>query len=291
MSNNFTLIAEIGCTHIGNIDRAKKLAKLAKENGADVVKLQKRNPYESVPKDLWYKPHPNQMFSYGDTYLQHRLNVELNKEEHIEFKEYCDSINVKYATSVWDMTSAKEMVEISPYFIKIPSACNNNTEMINYLLKNYDGKIHISLGMTTQKERFEIFKLLYHNWDQTVFYHCTSGYPVPFDQLYIREIEELSKLKKTSLRYREDYIKPGVGFSNHGYGIAIEIAAYMLGARYFERHFIDDRMFKHSDSSCSLEPQGLKKLSRNLEALEKTLKFKPDKIDDIEIEQRNKLRV
>jgi sialic acid synthase len=288
MSNNFTLIAEIGCTHIGNIDRAKKLALLAKENGADVVKLQKRNPYESVPKSLWDKPHPNQIFSYGDTYLQHRINVELNKDAHIEFKEYCKSINIKYATSVWDMTSAKEMVEIDPAFIKIPSACNNNYDMLKYLFDNYNGKIHISLGMTTEEEREDILRHVYFDFNKVVLYHCTSGYPVPFEQLYIKEIEKLNTLQRENVFFGID--KPGVGFSNHGFGIAIEIAAYMLGARYFERHFIDDRTFKHTDASCSLEPQGLHKLSRNLQALEKTLQFKPETIDNIEMEQRKKLR-
>ena len=50
--NDFTVIAEIGCTHIGQLDRAKELAKLAKICGADVVKTQKRNPKESTNKDL-----------------------------------------------------------------------------------------------------------------------------------------------------------------------------------------------------------------------------------------------
>ena len=44
----FTVIAEIGCCHIGNLERAKNLAKLAKLSGADVLKTQKRNPYKSI---------------------------------------------------------------------------------------------------------------------------------------------------------------------------------------------------------------------------------------------------
>ena len=44
--DNFTVIAEIGGTHIGSLDRAKKLAKLAKICGANVLKTQKRNPRE-----------------------------------------------------------------------------------------------------------------------------------------------------------------------------------------------------------------------------------------------------
>ena len=50
--NNFTVIAEIGCTHIGSLERAKELAKLAKICNADVIKTQKRNPKESTNKKL-----------------------------------------------------------------------------------------------------------------------------------------------------------------------------------------------------------------------------------------------
>ena len=140
---NFKTIAEIGCSHVGSLDRAKKLAHLAKLAGADILKTQKRNPIESVKKELQNKPHPNQIFSYGKTYLEHRKNVELSIKEHKELKRYCESINIEYSTSVWDMTSTKEIVKLNPKIIKIPSACNNNWEMIRYLLDEYDGEIHV----------------------------------------------------------------------------------------------------------------------------------------------------
>jgi N-acetylneuraminate synthase len=70
----------------------------------------------------------------------------------------------------------------------------------------------------------------------------------------------------------------------------MEPAAYTLGARYFERHFIDDRTYPHTDASCSLEPQGLSKLVRDLRAISEALQFKPDELDEIEKEQRDKLR-
>jgi len=273
------VIAEIGCVHIGKIERAKKLAQLAKSSGADFLKTQKRNPIESVPKKLWDKPHPNASFSYGKTYLEHRINVELSIDQHKELKNYCENIGIKYSSSVWDITSAKEIIELSPEYIKIPSACNNNFKLINFILNNYDKEVHISTGMTNKKEREDLYKQLLPHKNRIVIYHCVSGYPVPFEKLYLKEIEIIKK------------IFPRVGFSNHGFGIAMEPAAYVLGASYFERHFVDDRTFSHSDSSASIEPQGMQKLCRDLKALEKALKEKPDEIINIEIEQRKKLRI
>ena len=52
--DNFKVIAEIGGTHIGSLERAKKLAKMAKIAGAHVVKTQKRNPKECVKKEQLY---------------------------------------------------------------------------------------------------------------------------------------------------------------------------------------------------------------------------------------------
>ncbi len=276
-----TVIAEIGCAHIGNIERAKNLARLAAISGANVAKFQKRNPTESTPKELWDKPHPNQLFSYGNTYLEHRQNVELPIEKHAELKTYCESIGIEYATSVWDLTSAKEVIELNPKFIKVPSALNHNYELISYLFERYAGDIHISQGMMSKEER-QTFKQFFQNhssWkNRLVVYHCTSAYPCPFENLYLNEIISLEETF------------PRVGFSNHGYGIAADISALTLGATYFERHFIDDRTFRHTDAAASLEPDGLSRLCRDLKNVTKAFSYKPESLDKLEQEQRSKLR-
>ena len=241
--------------------------------------MKKRNPKECVRKELWNEPHPNEIFSYGRTYLDHRNNLELSIEQHKELKEYCESIDIEYSTSVWDITSAKEIISLNPKFIKIPSACNNDKDMFNLLINNYDGEVHISTGMTNEVERKDLYrKLSLYKRNRIVIYHCTSGYPVPFDKLYLKEIINLSKNF------------PKVGYSNHGYGIATEPVAYALGARYFERHVIDDRLFRHTDSAASLEFQGLSKMIRDIKAISLSLKYKPYQIDEMEMEQRRKLR-
>jgi sialic acid synthase len=279
MNHEPILIAEIGCVHVGDMDRAKMLIKLAHDNGADIVKLQKRNPVESVPKEWHNRPHPNSKFAYGDTYLEHRLNLELSPEQHFELKEYCEKIGTIYSTSVWDITSARQIIQLNPVFIKVPSACNLNWDLLDVLYNEYKGEVHISLGMTTPEEKQIIRKnILGYYEDRTVIYHCTSAYPCPFENLYLEEIKQLTN------------IYPEVGFSNHGYGIAADIAALAFGARYFERHFIDDRAFPHTDASPSLEAQGLAKLRRDLLNVYRALSLKPEALDTLEQEQRDKLK-
>lgn len=274
------VVAEIGCVHIGSLKRAKSLIKLAKLAGADFIKLQKRNPVESVPKHLQDKPHPNVMFSYGNTYLAHRVALELSVDEHRNIKEYCNTLDIGYSTSVWDLTSAREIASLKPDFIKIPSACNMNFDLQQVLIDEFDGDIHISTGMISREEKKKLYEFIIDRGVQAriVLYHCTSEYPCPFDHLYLLEIEQLIK----------DAPVQCIGFSNHGYGIAADLASYLLGAQWIERHFIDDRLFRHTDAACSLEPSGLSKLTRDLRNVQKALLYK-DSVSYEELQEKAKL--
>lgn len=275
-----TIVAEIGATHVGSVERAKALINLAKLAGADYVKLQKRNPIESVPKILQNRPHPNAMFSYGDTYLEHRIALELSLDQHKDIKQYCETIGIGYSTSVWDITSAREIARLEPDFIKVPSACNLNFDLHQVLLDEFDGEIHISSGMINREEKRKLYEFIIDRGAgaRIVLYHCTSEYPCPFDHLYLLEIKRLINEAPVQC----------VGFSNHGYGIAADLVGYMLGAKWIERHFIDDRLFRHTDAACSLEPVGLSKLTRDLKNIQKSLLYK-DNISDQELLERAKL--
>ena len=81
-----------------------------------------------------------------------------------------------------------------------------------------------------------------------------------------------------------------IGFSGHHLGIAVDIAAYTLGATWIERHFTLDRTWKGTDHAASLEPTGLRKLARDLKATYKSFSYKQSEILDIEKVQREKLK-
>jgi len=81
-----------------------------------------------------------------------------------------------------------------------------------------------------------------------------------------------------------------IGFSGHHLGIAVDIAAYTLGATWIERHYTLDRTWKGTDHSASLEPAGLRKLARDLKAVNKALAFKNQDVLEIEMVQREKLK-
>lgn len=280
------VIAEIGCNHKGDLAIAKEMIKMAKFFcSANAVKFQKRNNKELLTEEQYKAPHPNLDNSYGDSYGAHREFLEFSIKQHAELKKYCDELGIIYSSSVWDTTSAKEIASLKPNFIKIPSACNNNFEMLGWLCENYKGEIHISTGMTTKVEieyLVNFFIQKKRNQD-LVLYNCTSGYPVPFEDVSLLEINILTD------KYR-DKVK-SIGFSGHHLGIAVDIAAFTLGAPIIERHYTLDRTWKGTDHAASLEPMGLRKLTRDLNAVHKALNFKKQDILPIEQIQRDKLKI
>ena len=282
--NKPNVIAEIGCNHKGDLELAKEMISVAKECGAEVVKLQKRDPKQLLTEDQYNAPHPNPANSYGETYGAHREFLEFDANQHRELLDHCKAEGIVYSTSVWDMNSARDIVALNPDLIKVPSACNFHTSMLEYLCSEYSGEVHVSLGMTTRDEEEKIIELFEKNGksENLVIYSCTSGYPVEFEDICLREITRL--LDAYGKRVKT------VGFSGHHLGIAADIAAMTLGATWIERHFTLDRTWKGTDHAASLEPQGLKKLVRDLLNVAKSLEFRDSEILAVEEVQRKKLK-
>lgn len=279
------VIAEVGCNHMGQMEIAHELIKVAEIFcKADAIKFQKRCNRELLTEEQYNAPHPNPDNSYGETYGAHREFLEFTVEQHAQLKKWCEEYGIEYSTSVWDLTSAKEIASLNPRFIKIPSACNTHFEMLEWLCENYNGEIQLSFGMTKHEEEEEIVQLFekHNRAKDLILYNCTSGYPVPFKDVCLLE---LTRMKEAY----GDRVK-AIGFSGHHLGIAVDTAAYTLGAEYIERHYTLDRTWKGTDHAASLEPDGIRRLVRDLNAVHDALTFKETEILPIEQVQRDKLK-
>merc|ERR1712039_833079 len=220
------------------------------------------------------------------TYGEHREFLELSLDDHRELQAHCLKIGLEYSCSVWDTTSAKEIVQLNPTLIKVGSPSNTHFEMMKVLRDEYTGEVHISTGMTTKEEIEQIVCF----WEEgkgdarnrVVLYNCTSGYPVPFQDVCLLDIRLLQEKYQHRVK--------AIGFSGHHLGIAIDVAAYAMGAQWIERHFTKDRTWKGTDHAASLEPAGLAKMIRDLHAMFITLTYKKEDILDLEKEMRAKLK-
>jgi len=279
------IIAEIGCNHKGDMAIAKELISTAAIFcKADVVKFQKRNNRELLTPEQYDAPHPNRIHSYGATYGAHREFLEFSVDQHRQLMEWCDQFNIEYSTSVWDVTSAREMAALRPRMLKVPSASNLHFEMLEVLCGEFGGEIHLSLGMTTHAEEDRIVSFFeeHKRAKDLVLYSCTSGYPVPFEDVCLLEISRLR-------RSFENRVK-AIGFSGHHLGIAVDVAAFVLGAEWIERHFTLDRTWKGTDHAASLEPDGMRRLKRDVAAVAQAMAAKQKEVLPIEEVQREKLK-
>ena len=279
------VVAEIGCNHMGDLEIAKRMIVVAATfGGADAVKFQKRNNRELLPPEQYDAPHPVPANSYGDTYGAHREFLEFSPDQHRELMETCAAHGVIYSTSVWDVSSAREMAAVGPEFLKVPSASNTHWDLLAVLCDEYKGKIQLSLGMTTRDEEERIVSFFEQRGrlNDVVLYACTSGYPVPANEVALLEV---SRLKNA---YGE--LVEAIGFSGHHLGIALDVAAFTLGAEWIERHYTLDRTWKGTDHAASLEPDGLRKLTRDLHAVAEALEYKHTELLPIELATRDKLK-
>ena len=281
------IIAEIGCNHMGSFSLAKKMIIIAKESGADFVKFQKRDNKYLLGKK-YYEPHPVTENSFGKNYGEHRDFLEFSFEQHLKLINFANKCGIKYATSVWEKKSAMQFIRIQKNldYLKVPSACNLDFELLGILADKFKKKIHVSLGMTKKREidRIIMFFKKKRRSKDLIVYHCCSAYPSKFEDLNLLNISLLKKKYKNLISE--------VAFSGHHLGISADIAAYTLGANTIERHFTLDRTFKGTDHAASLEPEGLKKLSRDLRSVSSSLKENlSNEITKSEAPVRKKLKI
>lgn len=283
--NKCKIIAEICCNHNGDVDVCKKMILEAKKNGANAVKLQKRDVdlWKKIKPSIYNNPHPNPSDSYGDTYYLHRKFLEFDLQTHKQIKDFCDENNISYGCSVFDVPSAKEIISINPGFIKIPSPANNNYELIKYVCKNFKGEIHISFGMTYQDEFEKIIGILRKEnvAGRSILYVCTSGYPITCKDVHLLDIK----------KYKELYADfKAIGYSGHINNFAIDVASYVLGAEFIERHFTLDRAQKGTDHKLSILPNELNELRCCVDDVFEAMNERLVDIADVEKSNRSKLK-
>ena len=129
--NEPVVIAEIGCNHQGSLEQAIKLIKSAKQSGANYAKFQKRdNKY--LLGSQFDEQHPNPVNSFGESYGLHREYLEFSIDQHRELFDICLEQGIGYSTSVWEINSAKDFINLDRDldYLKIPSACNEDLELL-----------------------------------------------------------------------------------------------------------------------------------------------------------------
>jgi len=249
------VIAEIGHNHQGNVELCKQMIKAAFDAGATAVKLQKRSNKNLFTKQYFDRPY-NSENSFGATYGEHRENLEFDRDQYLELQAFSAQLGVIFFATAFDFESADFLEDLNVPAYKVASGDLKNIPLISYLA-TFGKPLFLSTGGGTIEDVDRVVTTLDETGVQYCIMQCTAGYPPAWDELNLGVISE----------FRDRYTSPVIGFSSHDSGIAMAAAAYALGARVVEKHFTLNRTLKGTDHAFSLEPQGLRKMIRDLDRL------------------------
>ena len=247
---------------------------VAVETGCDAVKFQKRTPEICVPEEQ--KSIPRETPWGTMTYFEYKKRIEFEQPEFEQIDAYAKKIGIDWFASPWDVPSVDFLESFNVPCQNIASACLTDSELLTAINKTKTTTI-LSTGMSSIEEIDKAVSLL--NNVPLAIAQATSTYPAEASELNLRALQT----------FAEKYKVP-VGYSGHERGLQVTIAAVALGATFIERHITLDRSMWGTDHSASLEPEGLKKLVRDIRIVELALGDGKKKVYDSEIPIRAKLR-
>lgn len=267
------IIAEIGINHNGSLDLAKRMIDEAVIAGCDAVKFQKRTVSKVyTPEELdIYRPN-----YYGSTNRDLKLGLELSYEDYCEIDEYCKTKSIMWFASCWDEDSVDFIEQFDVPCHKIASALLTDDSFLAKIKKT-NKPVLLSTGMSTMEEIRHAVKVL--GEENLVLFHCTSTYPNLHNEINLRVIEKL----------KEEFACP-IGYSGHEKGLLPSVLSVQLGASSVERHITVDRTLWGSDQAASLEPEGLRRMVRDIREVRTILGNGEKVVYDSEIPIKKKLR-
>lgn len=249
------IIAELSANHNGSIDRAIETINMAKEAGADAIKLQTYTP-ETMTIDcdlpdfqikggLWDGYKLFDLYKWAYTPF----------EWHRELFEHARKIGITVFSTPFDESAVDLLEELDCPAYKIASFEVTDLPLIKRVAET--GKpIIMSTGMANMDEVSDAIETARTNGcTELVVLHCISAYPSPVDQSNLATIQDISN--------RFDCIS---GLSDHTLGTVVSVASIALGACLIEKHVTLSREDKGPDSEFSLEPDELKTLCHDTKA-------------------------
>ncbi len=270
------IIGEIGINHNGDIKIAKQLIKNAKDCEFDAVKFQKRTidiVYDKITLD---SPRES---PWGNTTREQKQGLEFEKSEYDEIDKYCKELNIDWFASAWDIKSLEFLDNYNPKFHKIASAMIVDQVFLDEVAKK-NKHTFISTGMSKKEDIDNAVNIFKKNNCSFELMHCVSTYPMKVKDANLVTINQL----------KNEY-KCDVGYSGHENGVAVSLAAVMLGITSLERHITLDRTLYGSDQAASIELSGMENLTQSINKILLSL-GEPSlgKIIDDEIPIAKKLR-
>ena len=243
------VIAEIGTSHNGSLQKAKELIDGAGEAGADCVKFQWVYADEIL--------HPNTGFvslPTGNISLYERFReLEVGADFYAECLSYAHSRGLLFACSPFGLRSLEELLVLNPDAVKIASPEVNHIPLLNKLSQCYGqvplilssgvsrlGDIETAVDILTKGEKAECTK---KGFAPLTLLHCITSYPAPEEEYNVKCVKTLS-----------DIFGIPTGISDHSLTpVLVPALTAAMGGTVIEKHITLSRKTDGLDDPVALE--------------------------------------
>ncbi|MCR5188549.1 MAG: N-acetylneuraminate synthase family protein [Treponema sp.] len=240
------IIAEIGTSHEGSIEKAKLLVDAAADSGANTIKFQWVYADEIL--------HPNTGFvelPTGSIPLYERFRqLECDKSFYIQIQDYVHSKGCKFCCSPFGLRSMQELLSIKPDIVKIASPELNHYKMLQLLAEYRAGQpdgekvpVVISSGVSKLADIEKAIEIL--GREGVSLLHCITSYPAPEEEYNLKVISNLIGIFGVEAGVSDHSLDP----------ILVPCLSVLCGGTIIEKHITLSRQTKGLDDPVALEPE------------------------------------
>ena len=247
------IVAEIGTSHNGNLEKAFKMIDEAKEAGADIVKFQWVYAEEILHPDTGFVKLPTGNIRLFDRFRE----LEVGRDFYASCSDYAHKKGLLFACSPFGLKSLEELLEIGCDAVKIASPEVNHLPMLEKISDCY-GKIPIILSsgvshlgdlekaisiLTKKNPDFSPYTKVNGNLSALTLLHCITFYPAPEEEYNVRCVKTLG-----------DVLGVPCGISDHSLDpVLVPVLSALMGGTMIEKHITLSRKTDGLDDPVALE--------------------------------------
>ena len=261
---NPLIIAELGTSHNGDINRARQLIDAACNSGANCIKVQMVYADEILHPNTGIVPLPTGKIRLFD----HFKALEMDLEFYIDIKNYAESKGILFLCTPFGLKSASILKKMMPNMVKIASPELNFTSLLEEIA-SWNVPTLLSSGVSTLgdiEKAIEVFKNIEFTTNQhepsrtekrehsssscglwlkkTCLLHCVTAYPAPETDYNLRVLPNLSSIFGVSVGVSDHSLDPEL----------VPSLSVSMGASVIEKHFCLSRNDPGLDDPIALDP-------------------------------------
>jgi sialic acid synthase SpsE len=246
------IIAEIGTTHNGNLEKAFKLIDSARRAGADCVKFQ------MVFADEIIHPKAGLVSLPGGNIDLYRKFKQLERDQafYQKLKQYAIKNDLVFLCTPYGIKSARILRDMRVTALKIASPELNHFPLLKEVV-TYNLPLILSTGISTLGDIENAMSITGKN---SILLHCITAYPAPEQEYNLRLLPLLKNIFGVA-----------VGVSDHSLDpVLIPVLSVHQGAAIIEKHFTLDNRGQGLDDPIALTEQEFSQMVKSIRKAEQT---------------------